>query len=260
MKLIKYFEFVQDDFEPIKTFHLKDELNPKIWDNFEMDESIREQILKIGQDFYEGVDLPVDVVDIVLCGSLCNYNWSEKYSDFDLHIIIDFTKINANYDIVEKLCDYAKKIWNAQHDIKIRGYEVEVAIQDVDDLKKSIEAGRMGGVFSLMKNKWIKKPKKEDFEPDESMIREKAKTIMMAVDDIESELEEDKYDAFKEKIDKVWKKIKTYRQSGLDSESGEYSIGNLVFKLLRRNGYISKIMKMKKESYDKQFESKEQGI
>jgi hypothetical protein len=253
MKLTKYFEFVQSDFEPIKTFHLKDELNPKIWDNFEMDESIREQILQIGQDFYEGVDMPVDVTDIVLCGSLCNYNWSEKYSDFDLHIVIDYTKINANYDIVEKLCDYAKKVWNEQHDIKIKGYEVEVAIQDADDLKKSIESGRMGGVFSLMKNKWIKKPKREDFEPDESLIREKAKTIMMSVDDIESQLKEDKYESFKEKIDKVWKKIKTYRQSGLDSESGEYSTGNLVFKLLRRNNYITKIMKMKRESYDEQF-------
>ena len=34
---------------------------------------------------------------------------------------------------------------------------------------------------------------------------------------------------------------------------GELSLGNLVFKLLRRNGYIEKIMKLKKKSYDKQF-------
>jgi hypothetical protein len=77
----------------------------------------------------------------------------------------------------------------------------------------------------------------------------------MIVDDIESQLEEDKSEAFLNKIDKVWKKIKTYRQSGLDSESGEYSTGNLVFKLLRRNGYIPKIMKLKRLAYDKQFES-----
>ena len=251
----RYFEFVQADFEAIKSFHLKDELNPKLWDGFDLDDEVREQLLTIGQDFFDNVDIPTRVVDIALCGSLCNYNWSEKYSDFDLHIVIDFSKINANYEIVEKLCDYAKKVWNEQHDITIKGYEVEIAIQDSYDLKKAIDGGRMGGVFSLMKNKWIKRPEKADFEPDESLIKEKAKTIMMSIDDIESQFDEDKNSAIIDKVDKVWKKIKSSRQSGLDSESGEYSTGNLVFKLLRRNGYVSKVMKLKRNAYDKQFES-----
>ena len=85
------------------------------------------------------------------------------------------------------------------------------------------------------------------------MIKKKSKTIMEQVDDIEKEIDEDKYESFKEKIDKVWKKIKDLRKSGLESESGEFSIGNLVFKLLRRNGYIGKIMDLKKYAYEKQF-------
>jgi hypothetical protein len=254
MKVNKYFEFVQADLEPIKSFYLKDELNPKVWNkDSELDSEVREQLLQIAQDFYENIEMPADVVDIAFCGSLCNYNWSEKYSDFDLHVIIDFNDIDDNYELVEKACDYAKKVWNAQHDIKIKGYEVEIAIQDGDDLNKAIADGRMGGVFSLLNNKWIKRPERVDFEPDEKLISEKAKTIMMTVDDIEEESEEDKYEAFAEKISKVWKKIKNYRQSGLESESGEYSVGNLVFKLLRRNGYIEKIMEMKRNLYDKQF-------
>ena len=254
MKVDKYFEFVQADLEPIKSFYLKDELNPKVWDEeSELDSEIREQLLQIAQDFYENIEMPADVVDIAFCGSLCNYNWSEKYSDFDLHVIIDFNDIDDNYELVEKACDYAKKVWNAQHDIKIKGYEVEIAIQDGDDLTKAIADGRMGGVFSLLNNKWIKRPERVDFEPDEKLISEKAKTIMMTVDDIEEESEEDKYEAFEEKISKVWKKIKDYRQSGLESESGEYSVGNLVFKLLRRNGYVGKIMELKRKVYDNQF-------
>ena len=254
MKVDKYFEFVQADLEPIKSFYLKDELNPKVWNkDSELDSEVREQLLQIAQDFYENIEMPADVVDIAFCGSLCNYNWSEKYSDFDLHVIIDFNDIDDNYELVEKACDYAKKVWNAQHDIKIKGYEVEIAIQDGDDLTKAIADGRMGGVFSLLNNKWIKRPERVDFEPDEKLISEKAKTIMMTVDDIEEESEEDKYEAFEEKISKVWKKIKNYRQSGLESESGEYSVGNLDFKLLRRNGYIEKIMEMKRKLYDNQF-------
>lgn len=253
MKLIKYFEFNKKDLEPIKSFYMKDELNPKLWENFKLDKEIRSNLLQIAQDFYEKLELPAEVIDIALCGSLCNYNWSEKYSDYDLHIIVNFEQIDENYELVEKLVDYAKKIWNEQHDIKIRGYEVEIAVQDIEDLKEGIRAGRMGGVFSLIDNKWIKRPEKVEFEPDEKLISEKAKTIMIQVDDIEEESEKDNYESFEKKISKVWKKIKEYRQSGLESESGEFSIGNLVFKLLRRNGYIGKIMDLKKKNYDSQF-------
>ena len=76
---------------------------------------------------------------------------------------------------------------------------------------------------------------------------------MEQIDELEEQVNEDKYQAFKEKLDKVWKKVKDFRKSGLESESGEYSTGNLVFKLLRRNGYINKVMEMKNKSYDKQF-------
>jgi hypothetical protein len=253
MKLTRFYEFVQADFEAIKSFYLKDELNPKIWEGFDLDEEIRRNLLKIGQDFFEGTGIQADVLDIVLCGSLCNYNWSEKYSDYDLHIIVNLSDIDENIELAESHCDLAKKLWNSQHDIKIAGYEVEVAIQDKADMNSAIKAGRMGGVFSLMEDEWIKKPERADFEPDEKAIRKKAEPVMEQIDELEEEVDEDRYDAFKEKLDRVWKKIKDFRKSGLESESGEFSIGNLVFKLLRRNGYIEKVMEMKSSSYDKQF-------
>ena len=66
MKLVKYFEFNQQDLEPIKSFYIKDELNPKLWDEFKLEDEIREQLLIIAQDFYEKVELPADVIDIVI--------------------------------------------------------------------------------------------------------------------------------------------------------------------------------------------------
>lgn len=247
MKVDKYFEFVQADLEPIKSFYIKDELNPKLWDNFELDDEVRQQLLQIAQDFYESTELKADVNDIILTGSLSNYNWSEKYSDYDLHILIDFKEVDDNVELVKKFADAAKKNWNDDHDIKISGYEVEVYIQDIDEPHKS------SGVFSLLNNKWNVRPEKMEFEPDEESLREKGKSVMMAVDGLEDEFGEDQYDKFKEKLDKVWDKIKNYRKSGLAEEGGELSLGNLVFKLLRRNGYIEKIMEMKRKSYDKQF-------
>jgi hypothetical protein len=247
MKIEKYFEFVQADLEPVKSFHLKDELNPKVWDGFEINEEVRENLLRIAEDFYTSTTLDADVKDIVLTGSLSNYNWSEKYSDYDLHILIDFTKVNEDVELVKKYVDAAKNNFNKDHDIHIKGYEVEVYIQDISEEHKA------SGMFSLLNNKWIVKPKKIDFEPDEEQIKEKGKSVMMLVDDLENEVDEDKYEKFIEKINKVWEKIKNYRKSGLESEGGEFSTGNLVFKLLRRNNYIGKIMKLKREAYDKQF-------
>ena len=255
MRFQKFFEFNQKDLEPIKSFYIKDELNSKLWSDFKLDQDVRENLLKIARDFFETLDTECEVKDIALCGSLCNYNWSEKYSDYDLHIIIDFRDIDENVELVEKFCDYAKKQWNSNHDITLKGYEVEVAIQDEKDLKTAISSGRMGGVFSLMKNKWTKKPEKVEFIPDEKTLERKATVLMDTIDELEEEVDEDKYPKFKEKIDRLWKKIKKYRQSGLEEE-GEYSTGNLLFKLLRRNGYISKVMDLKKKSYDMQFESK----
>ena len=247
MKLIKYFEFNQGDLDAVKSFRIKDELNPKIWTDFEINSEVREDLLKIAQDFYGSTDLQADVDDIILTGSLSNYNWSEKYSDYDLHILIDFSQVNESVELVKKYADSVKKIWNDAHDIKIKGYEVEVYIQDVSEPHTST------GVFSLLNNKWKVKPERVEFEPDEDMIEEKGKSVMMLVDDLEEEVDEDKYESFVEKLQKVWDKVKNYRKSGLESEGGELSLGNLVFKFLRRNGYIEKIMKLKKKSYDKQF-------
>lgn len=247
MRLVKFLEFKKSDLDPIKSFRLKDELNPKIWDGFDLDQEVRENLLTIAQDFYNSTELTAEIKDVVLTGSLANYNWSEKYSDYDLHILIDFRDINDDITLVKKFVDSAKSIWNELHDIKIKGYEVEVYIQDINEPHKS------SGVFSLLKNKWNIRPDKIEFEPDEDMIAEKGKTIMIAVDELESEVDEDKYEKFSEKLKKVWEKIKTYRKSGLESEGGEFSTGNLVFKLLRRNGYITKIMSLKREAYDKQF-------
>ena len=247
MKLVKYFEFNQQDLEASKSFRVKDELNPKIWDDFKIDDEVREDLLKIAQDFYASTGLEADVEDIVLTGSLANYNWSEKYSDYDLHILIDFTKVNDAIELVKKYVDSAKSVWNKEHDIKIKGYEVEVYIQDISEPHKST------GVFSLLNNKWNVKPEEFDFEPDEDMIAEKGKSVMMMVDELEEQVDEDKYDAFIEKVQKVWEKVKNYRKSGLESEGGELSMGNLVFKFLRRNGYVGKIIDLKRKSYDNQF-------
>jgi hypothetical protein len=73
MSVKKYFEFVQADLEPVKSFHIKDELNPKVWDDQNtLNREVREQLLKIANDFYESTEIDADIKDIILTGSLAN--------------------------------------------------------------------------------------------------------------------------------------------------------------------------------------------
>ena len=77
----------------VQSFYAKDNLNPKVWNEtksgFVLDSKIREHLLSIADNFIEFLKVDIIVDDIILIGSLANYNWSE-FSDFDLHIVADF--------------------------------------------------------------------------------------------------------------------------------------------------------------------------
>lgn len=247
-KLLKYFEeFTQAQFEPIKSFKLQDDLNDKIWDNSKLNPDIKENLLKLSNDYFEGLDLgSVELNDIIFTGSLANYNWS-KYSDFDLHLVFDFSDVNEDIELVRKYLDAVEKTWKLQHDIKISGYDVEIYCQDINQEHHST------GIYSILYDKWLKKPTREKFEIDEDSIRKKAEIYMSMINDLEKQVDSGKtYEDLGKKIKKVWKKIKDARQSGLE-EQGEFSIENLVFKLLRRNGYIERFMDLKRKLYDTQY-------
>lgn len=248
MKYIKSFEFEEKDLEPISSFKIKDELNPKVWEtNDKMFDHVREQLLEIAEDFYESTDLTAEIKDIVLTGSLSNYNWSSRYSDFDLHIVVDYDEINDDTDLVDNLLYYMKNDWNRKYDIYIEGFEVEVYIENMD------EPARSSGVYSILNDKWNVKPVKKKFIPDEKSIRMKAESVMTDIDNMEENFDKFNNDEFIELFDKVWKRIRRYRAEGLESEVGEFSVGNLTFKLLRRNGYIGKLLELKKTSYENKF-------
>ena len=138
------------DSELIKSFKMQDNLNPKVWEKdgngFKMKSQVREKLLEISYQFIDFLGVDIVVTDIVLMGSLSNYNWS-KYSDFDLHIVADFNQYPENQvELYEKLFKLKKMIFNQKHDITIFNYEVEVYVQDETATNFS------SGVYSLLFN------------------------------------------------------------------------------------------------------------
>ena len=151
-------------------FKVQDELNPKIWDEDEkMDPTVRKTLLKIADDYFESLELPnIDIEDVTMTGSLSNYNWS-KYSDVDLHILIDYNDLPMDEELVQDFLKSKSSAWNKEHDVKIYGYDVELYVQDIDEEHHST------GVYSILKNEWVTKPKMEKISFNDKSVKDKSK-------------------------------------------------------------------------------------
>lgn len=239
-------EYSKDDEKIVKSFQSKDSLSNQIFvsdkESFVMHENIRKKLLEISDNFIESLGIEFFIHDIVLTGSLANFNWSQ-YSDVDLHILIDFEDTKFNLDLLKEFFDAKKNVWNEKHDIKLKGYDVELYVQDVSEPHVS------SGVYSVLNNKWIVEPIKDKPNIDERKILEKGEEYAKLIDKlVNSNVDKD----ILTKIDTLRKKLKEFRQSGLE-EGGEYSYENLTFKLLRRNGYVGKLLDLKNKITDKKL-------
>ena len=212
----------------------QNELNPIFWSNKEFDASVREKLLQIAQEFYASFKLEIPIDDIQLTGSLANYNWTPK-SDLDVHILIDFSKINPDLALVKKAMDGQRFIWNLRHNIVIRGFDVELYLQDVR------EQHIASGLFSLSNNQWIKIPEYNPPQIDENDVDLKFLGLANDIKEIEARLLNPDPNVspreLNEHAEKVKSKIMKMRKEGL-AERGEFSVENLVFKKLRNEGYI----------------------
>lgn len=238
-------EYSKNDENIVNSFRTKDTLSQDIFTekngDFVMIDEVREKLLQVVDNFIESLGIEFFIHDITLTGSLSNYNWSE-YSDVDLHILVNMQEIGGDNNksdtiqtIIKQFFDSKKNLWNEKHNIKIKNYDVEVYIQDINEPHLS------SGVYSILNNKWIVEPLKETPKIDDQKILEKGDEFMNKIDKLcNSESNSETIS----KIDTLRKKLKKFRQSGLES-GGEYSYENLTFKLLRRNGYINKLMELK---------------
>ena len=163
--------------------------------------------MDIVEELVERLDLDAEIKDIIVTGSLANYNWS-KFSDIDLHILIDFKEVNDNEELVKRFFDAVRSNWNKTHDIKVKGHEVELYVQDENEPHVST------GVYSLMNDKWLVKPNKVKPFIDKETAKKKAADIEREVDKVASVLYHGNHEAALDKAAYLKEKIKTMRQTG----------------------------------------------
>jgi hypothetical protein len=119
---------IDEEIEP-ESFEKNQTLETHFWQGDTLDPKVVRRLRKIAGDFIDKLEIDVEVIDIRLTGSLANYNWS-RYSDVDLHLIVDYSKVDLNVDIVRAFFDASRMRWNELHDIRIFGYEVEGILRD----------------------------------------------------------------------------------------------------------------------------------
>ena len=135
----KFIEDTNPDDVDLSSFNIKRELNPKFWKNNLLDSRIRMKLLDIADDFIDflGIDW-VEPDDVIITGSLANFNWNKNYSDIDLHVLIDFSKVDKRTDFVKKYFNSLKNLWNEEHsNLTIFGFPVEVYVQDTHEMHSS---------------------------------------------------------------------------------------------------------------------------
>ena len=209
-------------------------LNPKIWDGDVLDPAVAQKLKEIADAFQEFIGIELDVVDYTITGSNANYTWTD-HSDLDLHLIV----AGEVDDAARELFNAKKALWGEQHNITIKGLPVECYVQGREEEHHST------GVYSIADSQWLVEPKKIKPEVDDSAVEAKKDSV---IHDIETALlskDLNRLRLAKEKITKM-------RQAGLE-RAGEWSVENLVFKILRNLGLIDEITDKIRELEDQEL-------
>ena len=198
-----------------ESFEKKPNLNSKFWTDSQLCRKAARRLSKIADDFIEDLDVSVPVEEVRFTGSLANYNWS-RYSDIDLHIVVDFSKIDEDTELVKSFFD----------------------------------VHRSSGVYSLTDQEWITEPNPEGVDIDYRLARRKSNDIETQINLIKHIINRGKYQTALNNIDRVKGKIRNLRKAGLDSPQQEYSPENIAFKILRREDALQRLADMKLSAYD----------
>jgi len=200
-------------------------LNPRLWDGHQLKSSVRGALMRIAEDFLEFVDIPVEVMDIVLAGGNANINYTE-HSDIDLHIIADYDQISCDREVAE-LFDTKRLLYKREHSIEVFGIPVELYIEDH-------RTPAVSASFSILKDKWIKTPPSSVPKFNETKVKHMVdvwhKLIKTAI--ISGNLETCR---------QALSLLRTYRKKGLQTKDGEFSVPNLVYKSLRNDHTVEGI-------------------
>lgn len=204
------------------------ELNPLIWDsNNQLRSDIDSKINKIVLEFLDYIGIDLNIADIRLVGSNASYNYTPT-SDLDIHLVVNYELMDCSEELLQSLFNSLKSDFNKSYDISIKGVNAEIYVEDIKSSTLS------NGVYSVPLHQWIKFPVK--YSDREVELNPKYSDLLNDYI-IPSLTSSTSSEVIKSLINKLY----LIRKEGLESPEGEFSVGNLVFKKLRSEGYLTKL-------------------
>ncbi len=223
------------------------ELNPKIWTDKKLDPEIATNLIKIGKEWAKFADIPEKFIkDYIIVGGNANFNYT-KYSDIDLHLVVDKSKIGCD-GCLDDFLRAKKQLWALTHNITIKGHPVELYAQDIDEIVGS------KGQYSLNQKKWTQEPTPYKMNRKDPEVVKKVKDFIYQIDSLINAKSDDKV-VFQNLKDKIG----TMRKAAIQ-KAGEYAPENLVFKELRNRGYVEKVWNYLRDLGDKELSVEETQI
>jgi hypothetical protein len=213
-------------------------LNPKIWDHDHIKPQVRGALLRMAEDFLEFVEVPVEVLDIVITGGNVNYTYTSD-SDIDLHIIADFNQVQCDREVAE-LFDSKRLLYKRQHKLEVYGIPVELYIED------HRTPGVTAGQFSITDDRWIRKPSKNLPQYDTGKLEQGVKMWqkILRTATMTGDLQTCR---------RALQLLRQYRKQGLATPDGEFSIPNLVYKSLRNDQVVDGMSRLIDRLHDQQL-------
>jgi predicted nucleotidyltransferase len=228
-------------------------LNSKLFTKDEvLKDKVRDKMLEIVDEFLADLkeqDIKIKVDDILLIGSNASYNYT-KDSDIDLHILANAKAAEYKSDIAAALYGAYRTIFNKKLDITLYGIPLEIFVETEDSARVS------NGVYSIKKNKWVKRPIQEDIpEYDTKALDELVDKWEADCKDLIANIKADKLDDEKKVVKMLEDIYEKLRKKGI--AKGEYSPENLAFKELRNKGYLDQLKDYRNELVSKRLSLEE---
>lgn len=228
-------------------------LNPKLFTKEELlKDKVRDKMLEIVDEFLENLkeqEVKIKVDDIIFIGSNASYNYT-KDSDIDLHVLANTNAVNYPEDLGSALYSAYRSLFNKQLDIQLFDIPVEIFVETEDSPRVS------NGVYSVKKNKWIKKPIQEDIpEYDKEALDELVDKWETKCKDLINDIKADKLEDEKKVVKLITDIYEKLRKKGV--AKGEYAIENLAFKELRNKGYLDDLKEYRNELTSKRLSLEE---
>ena len=212
------------------------QLNPKLWGNDEhLLPEVQEKLRAIADDFREflGID-DLRVKDITISGSNAAYTYTDT-SDIDLHLVVDLPWADQS-EVYRELFDAKKYQYNNQHDFVVRDFSVELYVQNANEEHVS------QGIYSILNQDWVRVPSRSQPEINDISVTSKYQ-------DLAERISQAVQSKNLEQMNQLARKIKNMRQSGL-AKTGEFGPENLAFKLLKKNGDLTRLSDARTQAKD----------